>query len=635
MRKGFKKSTTTCLAVFLSAVLAVTPTLAYATPDSSASDVLVDESAYVVEPSDQKAASIDEFVSDEFPSPYGRAADPYTAVPAADAQSAAGFFHYMATTGDPAHAAAWQVAYVILKDPDNLSGSLDDIHLNGAGRAIASSTRLGQAGDASTFENLYAAMDMIDKGNALRTSQGHSFKGGENGKVSTPAAALKVSPVLMAISIVQGNASSSYIGHTMEYYAAENLAWGYSDPFRGWYSEEKALYDKGVRGNSVGHYVNLMLQDYNVTGFAVNTRSGANRYGKTCEQSFMMGTSDSYFGYGALTTAQFRTYLNTYRAGVVTKLASSGKASAYQMGGANRYETMRLIVKQTFPNGSANAVLVSGENFPDALAASSLAGSLNAPIITTSSQRTAAQAKSLVKSLGVKNLYVVGGPAAVSNAVAKDIAGSAKVTRVAGNSRQETAQKVASTVASRQGSQRSTIAIVASGMSFPDALSSSSYSYAAKAPIYLTGKAGTLDASTLSNMVSNGIKRVIIVGGTVPVKSSVESQLKAKGITTTRIAGANRYDTSKRFSDWAVGTAKVLTRDHAAVATGENFPDALAGGALAGSAKGVMLLASAKNSSSAAAALSSAKGRAGNVYFLGGDAVVPSSARNPILAARG
>ncbi len=69
------------------------------------------------------------------------------------------------------------------------------------------------------------------------------------------------------------------------------------------------------------------------------------------------------------------------------------------------------------------------------------------------------------------------------------------------------------------------------------------------------------------------------MGGSGVIPAGVEDTLKGLGIKVTRLAGNDRYETSlaivKHFADPAAPYTK------AALATGLNFPDALAGGALA------------------------------------------------------
>ena len=53
--------------------------------------------------------------------------------------------------------------------------------------------------------------------------------------------------------------------------------------------------------------------------------------------------------------------------------------------GTDRYDTARLAALAAFPTGATNAVLASGQNFPDGLAAADLAGALGAPLLLTPS----------------------------------------------------------------------------------------------------------------------------------------------------------------------------------------------------------------------------------------------------------
>ena len=70
---------------------------------------------------------------------------------------------------------------------------------------------------------------------------------------------------------------------------------------------------------------------------------------------------------------------------IPTHNAYASVNSFTRIAGNTRYETMSQIVEQAFPTSSEYAVLAAGSNFPDALAASSLAGAYNAPIILTDS----------------------------------------------------------------------------------------------------------------------------------------------------------------------------------------------------------------------------------------------------------
>jgi hypothetical protein len=71
---------------------------------------------------------------------------------------------------------------------------------------------------------------------------------------------------------------------------------------------------------------------------------------------------------------------------------------------------------------------------------------------------------------------------------------------------------------------------------------------------------------------------VIITGGPVAVAASMETELAQAGITSVeRIAGTTRYTTALALTSKA-GAAFDFSIEHVDFATGENFPDALAGG---------------------------------------------------------
>ena len=129
-------------------------------------------------------------------------------------------------------------------------------------------TELGNAGDATSLENLQATIEWLKECNELRQTDDNS----------SDLADLQVNSLLMAIAELDVNWSGINYEHAEVFYVAENLAWGYADPFEGWYTEEKAIYDAGESGET-GHYTNIISSSYAVTGFAVST-SGTRTHGQ-------------------------------------------------------------------------------------------------------------------------------------------------------------------------------------------------------------------------------------------------------------------------------------------------------------------------------------------------------------------
>ena len=197
---------------------------------------------------------------------------------------------------------------------------------------IGKYTEVGAENDATSLANFKKAIAMVKTGNALRTTD-DNFKG------LNP---LKVSAEMFAISQVQVNqmAKTEY-GHTKLYRVSENAAVEYKDPFVGWYTEEKAVYDylqkKGwdindirdsqgnyidldkaneivealnfpdIRWVQVGHYTNMLNSKYNVTGTAWIEGKTSNGYSRNSNQVFYRLDADSL-----LTIDEFESQFNEY-----------------------------------------------------------------------------------------------------------------------------------------------------------------------------------------------------------------------------------------------------------------------------------------------------------------------------------
>lgn len=153
-------------------------------------------------------------------------------------------------------------------------------------------------------------------------------------------------------------------------------------------------------------------------------------------------------------------------------------------------------------------------------------------------------------------------------------------TRVAGGDRYETAAMVA-----ERGYPRGAATVyIASGASFPDALSAGAAAAHERAPLLLSA-AQTLPASTRAALERLAPSRIVLVGGEPSIAAAVEIAL-AEVAPVTRIAGADRYETSALLAQHAFADGAV----DAFVATGRGFPDALAAGPAAARVGAPMLL---------------------------------------------
>ncbi len=254
--------------------------------------------------------------------------------------------------------------------------------------------------------------------------------------------------------------------------------------------------------------------------------------------------------------------------------------------GNTRYGTSVALSKRGWTN-SYYAVIASGENFPDALAGSSLAGKYNCPLLLTPQRLLPSEALNEILRLGVSQVFVLGGTGAVSQNVVSSLKSRGiSVTRIYGQDRYETAVAIARKVGSAG------TAIVATGENFPDALAASSLSFTQKIPILLVKK-DSVPSSVSQALVDLGVSKTIVLGGPTVISNEVESQLPSP----TRIYGIDRYETSALLANYAYSNYGLLWNS-LLIATGSNFPDALSGGSLAGKNRAVLLLTSPSSLSS-------------------------------------
>lgn len=296
--------------------------------------------------------------------------------------------------------------------------------------------------------------------------------------------------------------------------------------------------------------------------------------------------------------------------------------------GARHLETMQAVAQKGWSNADT-VIIATNKSFHDALAASALAGMYNSPILITNPDSLANQTKSEITRLGAKHALVVGGPDAIASSVDAQIraAGCTDVQRVYGANSQATAREIAKRVAGR-----SKTCVIATAFTFQDALSISPYAYWSKSPIFLCEfNSNKLSQETLDSIKQGGYTNAVIVGGTEAVNSSVESQLSGIHVASTRRSGATCYETSSSIANWELqqGMSVVNT----GVATGLDYYDALAGGALCGKNGSVLLLVCDYNRSCLTGFLRDHRAGISNGYVFGGPAAVSSSSWSTLMDA--
>lgn len=260
--------------------------------------------------------------------------------------------------------------------------------------------------------------------------------------------------------------------------------------------------------------------------------------------------------------------------------------------GDNRYETAVSVARETYPQGSSTVVLVKGNDFPDALAANAYAGTIEAPVLMTDTDKLNENVRALLTGEWkdtVKKVVILGD--GMDSSVIKELRNDCglKVVKVAGRNRYETAEKIAEAVYSR--TEVDTV-FVATGLKAADALSASSWSYELGYPILLADSTGKLRESSENFIKNYDIEHVILLGD-----ENVVSTDCACGLDYVRLGGMNRYETSVKIADYFTenGYGTILTNTGFACGTEEHFADALVGGQLMGRLHSAILLTSSSD----------------------------------------
>lgn len=230
-------------------------------------------------------------------------------------------------------------------------------------------TKIGQDGDATSLENVKAALELIKRGNEVRTTDDN-----------TPGLKdLKVTHSGMVEAQITANAEREFAAHWVnspEYakyninkvnsnwqtQQGENAYWGWNDqdPYDGWYTEEKIYKDfyveylknnptaspeeikqaaikegkySSASNGSWGHYDAITAKGYTSTGLAINNSSDRGVGGEGAKNIVQEFTTSKLEDYKNLTTftvdeyyEMFMNYYNSVHENVANAKAELEKA---------------------------------------------------------------------------------------------------------------------------------------------------------------------------------------------------------------------------------------------------------------------------------------------------------------------
>ena len=301
------------------------------------------------------------------------------------------------------------------------------------------------------------------------------------------------------------------------------------------------------------------------------------------------------------------------------------RPSAVRISGDDRFETAMetadQLKKELGVTEFSAIVVACSDDFADALSASAFAHEKEAPILVVN-ENNEERVKTYIEQNLAKDgtVYIMGGSAAVTGGF-EDSLSDFDTVRFAGDDRYETNLN---TLKELNLTGKEDI-IIASGKDFADALSASSTG----CPIMIVGE--RLTESQIEFLKTlGGDDTYCIAGGTAAVSKEVEEQLRALNAgSVKRLAGEDRYETGVLIAETFYGrTGSVY------IASGDDFPDGLTGGVLAGlsrDGKGApLILVNGNNTERAAEYIYDVNPR--SVKAIGGKTAVPDDVLKAVIS---
>ena len=299
--------------------------------------------------------------------------------------------------------------------------------------------------------------------------------------------------------------------------------------------------------------------------------------------------------------------------------------SSVRISGDDRFETAMetadQLKKELGVTEFSAIVVACSDDFADALSASAFAHENEAPVLIVN-ENNEERVKAYIEQNLAKGgtVYIMGGSAAVTGGF-EDSLSDFDTVRFAGDDRYETNLN---TLKELNLTGKEDI-IIASGTDFADALSASSTG----CPIMIVGERLTEPQIAFLKTLG-GDDTYYIAGGTDAVSAEVEEQLRALNARSVkRLAGEDRYETGVLIAETFYGrTGSVY------IASGDDFPDGLTGGVLAGlsgDGKGApLVLVNGNNTERAAEYIDDVNPR--SVKAIGGKAAVPEDVLKAVIS---
>lgn len=238
-----------------------------------------------------------------------------------------------------------------------------------------------------------------------------------------------------------------------------------------------------------------------------------------------------------------------------------------RISGSNRFETAVNISSKTF-NKSEYVLLANGYNYVDALAASSLAAQLKAPILLTDKNELPKSTINEMERLNANKVILLGGLSTITSSIEQNIKSMGyEVSRLGGVDRYNTSELIFEEL-----TKHTEIFDCMITTNEIDALASSVVR-GDNVPLIMINK------NDPSEFVLDIKLNKIVIGGELQIDSSLFNKLKA----SKRISGSNRYET-------AIKLAEGIQSESAIIVNSTNLVDAFTASSFAVANKYPILL---------------------------------------------
>jgi|GEM_PF-2250729 Putative cell wall-binding domain len=295
-----------------------------------------------------------------------------------------------------------------------------------------------------------------------------------------------------------------------------------------------------------------------------------------------------------------------------------------RLAGATAVQASQAVAENGWLYSSKSAVLApdSSDNLIEALAAAPLAAALKAPILLTGGEQLSAEAKTELKRLGVKTVYLTSGPTALKEGVIAELKGMGlAVTNLGGADPYETSVNIAKEISKVNPIKTIFLANGETPSLAQDAFSAASVAGVQKQPLLLTqnGQLPKVVSDYIASIKAN-VTSSYITGGTGVISEEIKAQLPG---TVYRNAGENAYDTNLEV----LKNSTSYNYSRVFVANGETMLDALAGTSLAAQTSSPIVLVNSSENKAAADFLKTKLRFSSVVTALGGESEVPEVIR--------